>query len=121
VGLCETFGVSFEEFVTQPSLAFTAEALRRDEIDVGLMFSTSAELNAPDLVELLDDRRLQPPENVVPMLRRDSLERWGPELVAALDGISDRLTTLDLRRLNGLVADGAAVEDVARDWLTSPE
>ena len=121
VGLRETYGVSFEEFVAQPSLAFTAEALRRDEIDVGLMFSTSAELNAPDLVELLDDRRLQPPENVVPMLRRDSLERWGPELVAALDGLSDRLTTLDLRWLNGLVADGAAVEDVARDWLTSLE
>lgn len=119
LGLRDVYGVSFEEFVAQPSLAFTAEALRRGEIDVGLMFSSSAELNAPDLVELVDDRHLQPPENVVPMLRRESLERWGPELNGALDEVSDWLTTVELRRLNGLVADGATVEEVAREWLTS--
>lgn len=121
VGLRDTYGVTFEEFVAQPSLAFTVEALRREEIDVGLMFSTSAELNTPDLVELVDDRRLQPPENVVPIVRRQALDRWGPELRGALDEVSNRLTTLDLRRLNGLVADGAAVEEVAREWLDSLE
>lgn len=121
VGLAETYGVTFEEFIAQPSLAFTAEALRHNEIDVGLMFSTSPELDASDLVALVDDRRLQPPENVLPMLRRDALERWGAEMQAALDRVSERLTTDDLRRLNGLVADGEEVRDVAREWLASLE
>lgn len=119
VGLRETYGVSFEEFVAQPSLAFTGEALRRDEIDVGLMFSTSPELDAPDLVALVDDRRLQPPENVVPVVRREALERWNPGLERAMNAVSERLTTQELRRLNGLVADGATPAGAAREWLAS--
>lgn len=121
VGLRDTYGVSFDEFVAQPSLAFTAEALRRDEIDVGLLFSTSPQLDAPDLFELTDDLGLQPPENVVPLLRRSALERWGPELVRALDAVSAQLTTPDLRRLNGLIADGVSPSDAAREWLASFE
>ena len=117
VGLRETYGLTFDEFVAQPSLAFTAEALRRGEIDVGLMFSTSPELEAPDLVVLADDRRLQPPENVVPIVRDEALEFWGADLRGALDDVSAMLTTTDLRRMNGLVADGATVRNVARQWL----
>lgn len=120
-GLRETYGVTFAEFVVQPSLTFTAEALRRDEVDVGLMFSTSPELDAHDLVALTDDRRLQPPENVAPLLRRGPRERWGPELEQALDRVSSRLSTEDLRRMNRLIADGVEIADVARDWLASLE
>ena len=113
--------MTFAEFVVQPSLTFTAEALRRDEVDVGLMFSTSPELDAHDLVALTDDRRLQPPENVAPLLRRGPQEQWGPELEQALDRVSSRLSTEDLRRMNRLIADGAEIADVARDWLASLE
>jgi osmoprotectant transport system substrate-binding protein len=117
VGLAETYGVVFEQFVAQPSLAFTGEALRRREIDVGLMFSTSPELNDPELVALVDDLSLQPPDNVVPMLRQSAVTRWGPELVSVLDDVSSALTTGDLRRMNAEVAAGASIEEVARDWL----
>lgn len=119
IGLEATYGLVFGEFVAQPSLTFTVEALRRDEIDIGLFFSTAAELDDGDLVILRDDRGLQPPENIVPIVRLDALERWGPELAAMADAISAAMTTSQLRRLNGRVDDGGAVEVVAAEWLAS--
>lgn len=118
LGLQGVYGLSFVEFVPQESLAFTAEALRRGEIDVGLMFSTASELEASDLVGLVDDRGLQPAENIVPVVRIDALEQWGPVLAESLDRLSRQLTTSDLRMLNLRTANGEPVEDVARDWLT---
>ncbi len=117
LGLERVYGLHFAEFVPQRSLAFTAEALRRGEIDVGLMFSTASELDDGDLVELIDDLQMQPAENVVPVIRIDAVERWGPELVVAIDAVSHRLTTGDLRTLNKRLADGEPVEEVARSWL----
>lgn len=118
-GLEDTYGVSFDEFFTQPSLAFTGEALRRGEIDVGLMFSTSPELDADDLVALEDDRNLQPPDNVVPVIRRQAMERSGPEIREALDRVSAELSTGQLRTMNRLVSEGESVQQVARDWLAA--
>lgn len=117
LGLNGTYGVRFAEFVAQPSLLFTAEALRRGEIDVGVLFSTSPELDAGDLVALRDDRSLQPADNVVPLLRRDALERWGDALAEALNAVSAALETEDLRALNRGVAGGEPVEAVAARWL----
>jgi glycine betaine/choline ABC-type transport system substrate-binding protein len=116
-GLEEVYGLRFQEFVPQQSLPARAEGLRRGEIDVALMLSTSSQLEGPDFVVLDDDLGLQPPENVIPLVRTDALSRWGPEFVVAVDLLSARLTTSDLRVLNLRVAAGDAVEDVARAWL----
>lgn len=117
IGLESVYGLRFAEFVPQRSLSFTAEALRRGEIDVGLMFSTAAELTDSSLVVLEDDLGLQPAENVVPVVRSTAIDRWGDDLVDAADRLSGRLTTVDLRVLNRRVAGGDDVSDVAREWL----
>ena len=101
----------------QRSLQFSAEALRRDEIDVAVMFSTDATLAAEDLIVLEDDLLLQPAENVVPVARVDALDRWGSGVIAALDEVSARLTTHALRSLNVEVGEGADLADVAGQWL----
>lgn len=119
VGLEEVYGLRFAEFVAQRSQAFTGEALRRDEIQVGLMFSTAAPLTADDLVVLEDDLALQPAENVVPIVRREALDRWGDQITATLDALSSALTTPDVRLLNARVARGERVEDMAHAWLAS--
>lgn len=118
-GLESVYGLQFAEFVPQRSLRFTAEALRREEIEVGVMFSTAATLIADDLVELVDDRAMQPAENIVPVVRADALERWGPEVAAALDAMSAELTTLELRALNMHISNDRPVEAMARDWLAA--
>lgn len=120
-GLESVYGLRFAEFVPQRSLAFTAEALRRKEIDVGLMFSTASALVAFDLVVLRDDRMMQPAENVVPVVRVDALDRWGPDVADRLNALAARLTTVELRILNVRVDNEESVERVARDWLTTKQ
>ncbi len=117
LGLRDTYGLEFAEFVPQSSLVLTAAALRRGEIDIGVMFSTSASLDEDDFVVLADDRGLQPAENVVPLVRHAVLEELGPAVRDALDAVSAALTTADLRTLNRRVEDGEAVEEVAASWL----
>jgi osmoprotectant transport system substrate-binding protein len=118
LGLAETYGLTFAEFVPQRSLAVTAEALARGEIDVALMFSTSAEIIERNLVILEDDRGLQPPENVVPVIRRSALDRWGLAETDPFRDLSRALTTRHLRQMNQRVQDGEPVDSVARSWLT---
>ncbi len=117
LGLAEVYGLEFAEFVPQRSVALTAEALRRAEIDVGLAFTTSPVLDDDTYTVLEDDRRLQPPENVVPVIRRSAFDRWGSEVGEALNDLSALLTTRDLRAMNRRVADGTSVAEVASSWL----
>ena len=121
VGLEAVYGLRFAEFVPQRSLAFTAEALRRGEIDAGLMFTSAAELEAPDLVELTDDLQLQPAENIVPVVRSEVVEQWGSSVTDPLEAVSAALTTDELRAMNVRVARGDPVPEVASDWLLGHE
>jgi osmoprotectant transport system substrate-binding protein len=118
-GLEGTYGIRFDAFVALDlSGPLTADALAREVVDVGLMFTTSPELVRHDLVLLTDDRHLQPAEHVTPIVRQETLERFGPELAEAIDAVSALLTTEDLRALNAQVeVDGRAPAAVARAWL----
>jgi osmoprotectant transport system substrate-binding protein len=69
-------------------------------------------------VELADNRDLQPAENVIPVLRRATADRYGPGLLAALDAVSVRLSTDALTDLDAQVElDGHGPRAVARSWL----
>ncbi len=71
-----------------------------------------------DLVLLADDRRLQPAENLVPVVRAAAVARYGARLVGALDAVSARLTASDLIFLNWRVTvAGETVLAEARAWL----
>ena len=118
-GLGEVYGLTFGEFVPQPTVATTAEALSRGEIDIGLLFSTDAGVSG-DLLVLDDDRHLQPPENIVPVIRTDALQRWDDATVrAALDAVSANLDTQTLRELNRRLAASGDRAGVASEWLAS--
>ncbi len=60
-------------------------------------------LTADHLVVLADDRGLQLAENVVPLVRRDAVARYGPRLLAVLNAVSARLSTISLRALDAQV------------------
>lgn len=113
-GLREVYGLDFGRVSSMPSRAATVEALRAGLIDVGLLETTDARLGTAPVMLLLDDRGLQPPENVVPLVRRATLTG---ELQAALDGVSELLTTADLVRLNRAVEfDGLTPRGAAQRW-----
>jgi osmoprotectant transport system substrate-binding protein len=115
-GLEDVYGLHFRPFVAlDVGGPLTREALERGDIDVALMFTTDP--TTDDFVVLRDDRHLQPAENVVPLVREEVVERWGDELVEAIDEVSTHLTTDALRAMNGAVAAGRSPADVAAEWL----
>ena len=69
VGLEQTYGLSFKEFVPLDAGGpLTRSALDHGVIDVAVLFSTDPAID--EVVELADDRGLQPAENVTPLVRR---------------------------------------------------
>ena len=118
-GLIEVYKLRFARFEPMPSRAVTAAALETGEIDVGMIDTTDPSLLDPqfDLVQLVDDRHLQPADNVVPVVRREILDAYGPPLVRLLNSVSAQLTTAELTRLNLQVAKGQDAADAAEGWL----
>jgi osmoprotectant transport system substrate-binding protein len=107
----------FREVRSMTSRAATVEALTAGEIDVGLLETTDARVGEAPVLLLIDDKSLQPHENVVPLVRTAVLDREGDRLRAVLDDTSARLTTQALVSLNRAVeADGATPEDAAARW-----
>ena len=117
-GLRDRYGLRFARFVAMPSRQVTAAALKTREIDVGMIETTDPSLVGQDLVELRDDKHLQPAENVVPVVRRQVLEAYGPSLGRVLDAVSAALTTPGLTELNRqMVVEQQPAGQVAARWL----
>ena len=119
VGLADVYGLSFDRFLgLDTGGPLTVQALREGHIDVGLLFTTDPILDDPDFVELADDRRLQPAENVTPLIRAELVDRWGAGITDVVDAASARLTTEAVRDLNReLSDDDATVTSVVAAWL----
>jgi osmoprotectant transport system substrate-binding protein len=119
-GLRDVYGLEFARFEAMPSRTVTADALETGEIDVGMLETTDGHLADRDLVQLEDDRRLQPAENIVPMVRNETVAAYGPALVRLINAVTAQLSTRDLIRMNQQVQlEGAKPAAVAADWLHS--
>ncbi|MGH7542092.1 MAG: glycine betaine ABC transporter substrate-binding protein [Gemmatimonadota bacterium] len=117
-GLEDTYGLRFDDVVTLDAGGpLTLQALHNEFVDVALLFSSDGALDDPRLVLLEDDRGLQPPERIVPVLHARALDRFGALVSPALDAVSGRLTTEELRTMNAAVASGREPAEIARAWL----
>ena len=117
-GLQHAYHLTFDSFLPlEGGGALTAEAIARGTVDAGVMFTTDGALSSDDLVVLDDDRHLQPAENLTPLVREDTLARFGPGLRDTLDLVSAALTTKALRDLNDEVEGGSDAATVAAGWL----
>lgn len=117
-GLRRTYGLRVKSFLPlDVGGPITRQALEQSQVDVALMFSTEPALVNAGLVALLDDRALQPAENITPIVHRDAVKRWGPGFVDVVNRVSAALTTEDLRALNAQVAADIPTATVAAGWL----
>lgn len=115
-GLKRVYDVEFGQFrpldVGGP---ITVQALAGDEIDVGLLFSTSGAIARRGFVLLEDDRNLQAADNIVALIRSDVLDE---EITDLLNAITAALTTEGITELNARVeVDQEDPDEVARSFL----
>jgi osmoprotectant transport system substrate-binding protein len=117
-GLQDVYGLQFARFEAMPSRTTTADALETGEIGLGMLETTNGNLADRDLVQLTDDRRLQPAENIAPMMRTETIAAYGPTLVRLINNLTAQLNTQDLIQMNQRVElEGAKPTAVAADWL----
>jgi osmoprotectant transport system substrate-binding protein len=118
-GLKRVYGLRFKAFIPLDAGGpLTRQALEAGYIGVALLFTTDPSIPARHLVTLADDRRLQPAENITPLVRTDAVARYGPRLLAVLNRVSARLDTDALRALDARVElAGQNPRLVAGRWL----
>jgi osmoprotectant transport system substrate-binding protein len=117
-GLHDVYGVLFNDFTPLDAGGpLTVDALRRDAVQIGLLFSTDPSIDQNGFVPLVDDRRLQNAENITPVIRSEKLN---DEVRSLLDAVSARLSSEEMTELVGrVVIDGQDVATVATGFLTS--
>jgi osmoprotectant transport system substrate-binding protein len=117
-GLHEVYGVLFDDFTPLDAGGpLTVDALKADEVQIGLLFSTDPSIGQNGFVPLVDDRHLQNAENITPLIRSEKLNG---EVRALLDAVSARLSTEKVTELVGkVVIEGQDVAAVANGFLTA--
>lgn len=93
------YGCEFKRIdITDPSGPVTVDALRKNEVQVADMFSTSPRIAANGFVPLDDDKNMFPAQNIVPVAAANALsgreQRALNELSAVLT--TEKLTQLDV-------------------------
>ena len=101
-GLEKTYGIHFKAFkALDTDGPATRAAFANGTIQVGLVFSSDADLDKLGLVVLQDDKHLENADNVIPIIRQkvatDGVKN-------DLNKVSAGLTTAELITLNGQVA-----------------
>lgn len=98
-GLSAAYGVRFAREPRVMDLTLMYRALAAGDVDVIAGDATSALIEALDLTALSDDRRYFPPYHAVPVVRSAVLLR-SPEVRAAIERLSGRLSEEDMRAMN---------------------
>jgi subtilisin family serine protease len=92
------------------------QALDDERAEVAVAFSSNPQLSRPDLITLRDDKGMISDDNIVPVVRRSVLRRYGAPLRRRLNASSRLLSTLGLRGLNQQVIDGRMPEAVGGEF-----
>jgi osmoprotectant transport system substrate-binding protein len=118
-GLRRAYGLRFRAFAALDAGGpLTRQALESGDIGLALLFTTDPAIQARHLVVLADNRGLQSAENIVPVLRQGTADRYGTGLLAALDAVSARLSTAGLMALDAQVElNSQDPRTVAERWL----
>jgi len=117
-GLKKVYGIEdFKEFkALDAGGPLTTSALNKGDIDVGRVFTTQGSIARYGWV-LLEDKPLEPAQNIVPIGRKDAMT---DQVKQVLNGLAAKITTEELTKLNKQVdIDKDDPEKVATDWLKS--
>src|SRR5438093_273026 len=96
LGLKTVYGIQFKEFKPLDTGGpITVAALESGQVDVGLLFTSSAVIAVKGFVLLEDDKHLQLSDNVAPVVRNDLLGKAGGEFKTLVNSVAPKLTTAE--------------------------
>jgi len=115
-GLKKLYGFELPDIKEfEPKLRYVA--IQNGDINLIDAYSTDSELAKYNLVVLEDDKKLFPPYQGAPLLRKDTLKKY-PQLETILGKLQDKITDAEMREMNYEVGvDGKRAEDIAREYL----
>ncbi len=115
-GLKKLYGFELPDIKEfEPKLRYVA--VQNGDINLIDAYSTDSELAKYNLVVLEDDKKLFPPYQGAPLLRKDTLKKY-PQLETILGKLQDKITDAEMREMNYEVGvDGKRAEDIAREYL----
>ncbi|CAG9185075.1 glycine betaine ABC transporter substrate-binding protein [Cupriavidus pinatubonensis] len=100
-----------------PGLVYTA--LKNNQVDMGLVYTTDGRVKGFELVLLEDDLHFFPDYSAVPVVRKAVLDKH-PELATLLNALSAKLDNASMTEMNYQVDIGQQpVDKVAADFLRS--
>jgi len=121
-GLKDRYGIDFSQNFKSLDGAgpITVQALKSNEVQVAILFSTNAQIAVNNWVILKDDKGLINADNVVPVLTDELVRTYGSDMSDLLNQVSAALTTSELTELNRKFSvDKEDAEQVAKDFLQS--
>jgi osmoprotectant transport system substrate-binding protein len=118
-GLSKTYGIKVTKII---SLDFGSQqvfdSVKKGESQLGETSSTDGTVESQGDVLLTDDKKIQPAQNLVPMVSTAFLKAH-PDVAAPLNELMSKLSTDELVKLNAAVAvDRQKPSDVAQQWLS---
>jgi osmoprotectant transport system permease protein len=115
-GFVRAYGLKFRE-VREMDLSLTYRALADRQVDLIAGNSTDGLIARLGLIELEDDRRYFPPYDAVPVVRRQTLQKY-PEIRAALKALDGSISVEEMRQMNFAVDGERRVpKDVVEEFL----
>ncbi len=114
----ETYGFEFSrDDIKRMDTGLVYQALKDDQVDVGLVFATDGRIPAFDFLVLEDDKQYFPAYALTPVVRQDTLDA-NPELADQLNALSAKLDDQTMAALNAQVdVEKVTIEDVSENFL----
>ena len=114
--LCKAYGLDFARTVDL-DIGLKYQALANKQIDVMIVFTTDGQLAAADARVLTDDQGFFPSYRCGNVVRAEVLDRH-PELDAALEKLTDKITDEEMAAMNYAVeSEGKEPRAVAEEFL----
>ncbi len=103
--------------IKKMDMGITYMALKKDQVDVAMGYSTDGRIVAFGLVNMEDDKHFFPVYSPAPVIRKEVLETY-PEIREILKPLMKKLTTEVMQTLNKAVdVEHKKVSTVAQTWL----
>ena len=118
VGLEKAYGFKYpKSLIKQMDPGLTYQALQDGQVDLAAVYTTDGRIEAFNLLLLKDDKNFFPPYALVPVVRKDTLEKY-PQLMPLMNAVAAKLDDATMRKLNASVdVDKKSIELAAHDFL----